>query len=410
MPLNRRTRIGTNVISSTSGSILFADSSSQLAQDNAELFWDNTNNRIGIGTTSPVSRLDIETDSATEIGMQIMGAASQSVDLAQYVNSAGIEVMSIDENGNIGFWEGQTETISSARNIVAVAGTLTCDNVASVLSFFVSTASITYTTLPVFGIMPVFFSYQSSVSITAAGTVQGLGSIFQNVSVYTANGVAVTSSGAQHSFNDAVTINTSGGGTWANTSPYTSFRSSFVVGTGTTWGTRTAFGVSEATGAGSIATQYGLDIAALSKATTNVSIRAAGTTGSCRFVPKTKFGADSAPSVNVDITGAIAVSKATVSLTADNQTVTTADRSYISLSSNDATATNRTFILAQSTVAGQILTLEWTGTNAAELIDDSAQGTGGNHRMAGNWTPTQYDTITFISNGTDWVEVARSTN
>lgn len=125
---------------------------------------------------------------------------------------------------------------------------------------------------------------------------------------------------------------------------------------------------------------------------------------------KTSFGKTTAPAVDVDINGAVAYGKSTVSLTADNQTVTTTNISYISLSSNDATATNRTFILGQSTVAGHQLTIEWTGTNAGELIDDSAQGTGGNHRLSANWTPTQYDTIHFISNGTDWIEVGRSAN
>ena len=42
--------IGTSIGSSTSGSVLFADSSTQLAQDNSNLFWDDSNNRLGIGT------------------------------------------------------------------------------------------------------------------------------------------------------------------------------------------------------------------------------------------------------------------------------------------------------------------------------------------------------------------------
>jgi hypothetical protein len=37
----------------TSGSILFGGASGLLAQDNANLFWDDTNNRLGIGTTAP---------------------------------------------------------------------------------------------------------------------------------------------------------------------------------------------------------------------------------------------------------------------------------------------------------------------------------------------------------------------
>lgn len=51
----------TNFISSslTSGSVLFANASSQISQDNANLFWDNTNKRLGIGTATPRDMLDI---------------------------------------------------------------------------------------------------------------------------------------------------------------------------------------------------------------------------------------------------------------------------------------------------------------------------------------------------------------
>lgn len=44
----------------TIGSILFCDDASGLvSQDNANFFWDNTNNRLGIGTNAPSSKLDI---------------------------------------------------------------------------------------------------------------------------------------------------------------------------------------------------------------------------------------------------------------------------------------------------------------------------------------------------------------
>ena len=46
----------------TSGSIPFADANGKLAQDVANLFWDDTNNRLGISITNPLTRLHIETD------------------------------------------------------------------------------------------------------------------------------------------------------------------------------------------------------------------------------------------------------------------------------------------------------------------------------------------------------------
>jgi len=45
--------IGGTITSATEGSVLFAGASGVLAQDNANFFWDDTNNRLGLGTTSP---------------------------------------------------------------------------------------------------------------------------------------------------------------------------------------------------------------------------------------------------------------------------------------------------------------------------------------------------------------------
>jgi hypothetical protein len=51
--------IGGTITSATAGSVLFAGTSGVLAQKNANFFWDNTNNRLGINTNSPV--FDLET-------------------------------------------------------------------------------------------------------------------------------------------------------------------------------------------------------------------------------------------------------------------------------------------------------------------------------------------------------------
>jgi len=44
----------------TSGSIVFAGASGVYSQDNANLFWDNTNDRLGVGTASPSSKLHVK--------------------------------------------------------------------------------------------------------------------------------------------------------------------------------------------------------------------------------------------------------------------------------------------------------------------------------------------------------------
>lgn len=51
--------IGTPLTSATAGSIPYVGPTSLLTQDNANLFWDATNKRLGIGTASPQSNLDI---------------------------------------------------------------------------------------------------------------------------------------------------------------------------------------------------------------------------------------------------------------------------------------------------------------------------------------------------------------
>jgi hypothetical protein len=43
----------------SSGSVIFAGTNGILSQSNANFFWDNTNRRLGIGTTSPANRLDV---------------------------------------------------------------------------------------------------------------------------------------------------------------------------------------------------------------------------------------------------------------------------------------------------------------------------------------------------------------
>jgi hypothetical protein len=54
---------GTNASTFTAGSVVFAGSSGTYTQDNGNLFFDNTNDRLGIGTNNPISKLDISLSS-----------------------------------------------------------------------------------------------------------------------------------------------------------------------------------------------------------------------------------------------------------------------------------------------------------------------------------------------------------
>ena len=57
----------------TSGSLVFANGSG-LAQDNANLSWDDTNNRFGIGTPTPLAPLELVGDSPGTVGGFFSGA------------------------------------------------------------------------------------------------------------------------------------------------------------------------------------------------------------------------------------------------------------------------------------------------------------------------------------------------
>lgn len=48
----------------TAGSVVFAGASGVYSQDNANLFWDNTNDRLGIGTSSPSYKLTVQSSNA----------------------------------------------------------------------------------------------------------------------------------------------------------------------------------------------------------------------------------------------------------------------------------------------------------------------------------------------------------
>lgn len=56
----------------TAGSVLFAGTGGVLSQDNASLFLDNTNNRLGIGTTAPLKLLHIHESADSETASQLL--------------------------------------------------------------------------------------------------------------------------------------------------------------------------------------------------------------------------------------------------------------------------------------------------------------------------------------------------
>jgi hypothetical protein len=61
-----------------------------------------SNGLIGVGTTSPGAKLQVDTGTASTIGQIIKGAAAQTADLLQLQNSAGTSMFEVTAGGNLG--------------------------------------------------------------------------------------------------------------------------------------------------------------------------------------------------------------------------------------------------------------------------------------------------------------------
>ncbi|MDE1902145.1 MAG: hypothetical protein KGI37_10990, partial [Alphaproteobacteria bacterium] len=63
----------------TQGSVVFIGSSGALAQNNGQFFWDNTNDRLGIGTPAPSAPLHIVSSASTDIEVDSSNTASATI-------------------------------------------------------------------------------------------------------------------------------------------------------------------------------------------------------------------------------------------------------------------------------------------------------------------------------------------
>jgi hypothetical protein len=122
--------IGATITSGTPGSVLFIGAGGVLAQDNANLFFDDTNNRLGIGSVTPQGKLHIAGTGSEYIAMGDAGASyvgislrgtppsisstgynflSSTADPSLYINGTALHFrianatkMIVDSSGNVG--------------------------------------------------------------------------------------------------------------------------------------------------------------------------------------------------------------------------------------------------------------------------------------------------------------------
>lgn len=64
------------------GSLLFAGAGGLVSQNNAGLFWDNTNSRLGVGTTTPVVKFDVAQNGAVKVGDGFISSGGDFMNLS----------------------------------------------------------------------------------------------------------------------------------------------------------------------------------------------------------------------------------------------------------------------------------------------------------------------------------------
>ena len=84
----------------TLGSVVFAGVSGVLSQDNSNFFWDNTNKRLGISST-PQSKLHVSGTVAATPVLRLTGAASQSGDYFQILDSSANTLAKMTSGGAV---------------------------------------------------------------------------------------------------------------------------------------------------------------------------------------------------------------------------------------------------------------------------------------------------------------------
>lgn len=81
----------------TPGSVVFAGASGLITQDNPNFFWDNTNNRLGIGTTTPGKTLDVKANLNGSGVVNIQNTHANGYSSIDFFDESG------NQMGNVGY-------------------------------------------------------------------------------------------------------------------------------------------------------------------------------------------------------------------------------------------------------------------------------------------------------------------
>jgi hypothetical protein len=87
----------------TTGSVPFIGASGAVTQNNSKLFWDNTNNRLGVGTSSPSYLLSLGSPAKGFAEYQSGGTANDTVKLVNNSSGVALGVQNLNSSGYPGF-------------------------------------------------------------------------------------------------------------------------------------------------------------------------------------------------------------------------------------------------------------------------------------------------------------------
>jgi hypothetical protein len=175
--------IGGAITGATAGSALFAGTGGVLAQDNANFFWDNTNKRLGIGTSTtgnPLTGLELRNYTAAT---SILNQNAPSIRILGNVWSTGSGGASNERGWTITNTTASGATPGSTQNILNFNSFLNGTTDATVLSI----------------------SRGAGISVTGGGTFSGGGSFGTPVTIISgAFGTPNTGLSIQNSFSASV--------------------------------------------------------------------------------------------------------------------------------------------------------------------------------------------------------------
>ncbi|MBK8576389.1 MAG: hypothetical protein IPN90_12170 [Elusimicrobia bacterium] len=182
----------------TPGSVLFATSTASAGQDNGNLFWDNTNKRLGIGTASPQARLEVYGSdiSGSSIRVSRSDGATRSIDIIAPAAGGIGKIAIVGTSSPLTFWTDNpsTEKIRIMNSGNVGIGTTTPSGMLDVNQPTAGSVAIQAQTSPT-----VFWKV-----VSPAGGITG-GYNAANAVEYVAK-----DSGTNRSINAAGTINASG--------------------------------------------------------------------------------------------------------------------------------------------------------------------------------------------------------